>query len=201
MGLCARNRFFPTGKSIFLIAGLISLLPVLCPMEGFTAEPAVTSTVTARALLLAGQNLVEKTHYLEALDLFEEARDMLEASGQEQSREYADLLSVMAQTKIKGRMYQNFPAAYVKSALPDIQTANRLRERISEIPPQQMADGYYLEGFIHKKFFMRLEQARKCFEKAITVYPGLAAAKRELSELTAPKLKDRGEKKGKPSEQ
>ncbi|MEW6114171.1 MAG: hypothetical protein AB1664_18705 [Thermodesulfobacteriota bacterium] len=201
MSLWALNRCFPTSKSICTVVWLVSLLSALCPMEGFTAEPAPKAAVTARALLVAGQSLVEKTHYLEALDLFEEARDILEVSGQEQSREYADVLSAMAQTKIKGRLYQNFPAAYVKNALPDIQTANKLRERISEIPPQQMADGYYLEGFIHKKFFLRQDPARKCFIKAITVYPGHVPAKRELSELKAPKPADRGEEKGKPSDQ
>ncbi|MBM4326649.1 MAG: hypothetical protein FJ118_05725 [Deltaproteobacteria bacterium] len=199
MNLCGRSRFFPSGKSICAVTGLVSFLLTLCLTEGRATEPATTSSVTARALLHAGQNLAEKTHYLEALDLFEEARDLLDAAGQDQSREYADLLFAVAQTKIKGRLYQNFPAAYVKSALPDIQTANKLRERISEIPPQQMADGYYLEGFIHKKFFMRKEHARVCFTKAVSVYPGAVAAKRELSELKAPKPADRGEPKSKPS--
>jgi hypothetical protein len=88
-----------------------------------------------------------------------------------------------AEAKIKGRLHQSFPASYVKTALEDIQTANRIREGVSGMLPQKLAEGYYLEGIIHKRFFMRKRQAVSCFVKAVTIDPGSVAAKRELSEL------------------
>jgi tetratricopeptide (TPR) repeat protein len=139
--------------------------------------------ITARKLFQAGQRVAESTHYLEALDLFEEARDILEENGHSRTRVYSDLLYAIAQTKVKGRLHQNFAASYVKSALADIKASNRLRERLSGVIPQQLADGYYLEGFIHKRFFMRKLEAKGLFERAIRVFPGHVAAKRELSGL------------------
>ena len=135
-------------------------------------------------LLKAGQELAENSHYLEALDLLEEARDILENNGPPQSSIYADVLFTIAQTKIKGRLHQNFSAYYVKTALQDIQTANKLRERLPDIVPQRLAEGYFLEGYIQKRFFMRNNQAMACFSKAVNIDPGLAPAKRELSELS-----------------
>lgn len=152
---------------------------VSAPAVGW-AEPA---EITAERLYRAGLTLVEKTQYLEALDLLSEAGDLLEASGNQQSRAYGDVLSALAQTKIKGRLHQNFPSSYVKSALKDIQASNKLREKLPDVLPQQLAEGYYLEGFIHKKFFMRREKALSCLVKAVNIDPGFAAAKRELSEL------------------
>lgn len=139
--------------------------------------------VTADKLLSAGQLLSERTHYLEALDLLEEAKDMLETSGAKQTAMYAEVLYDLAQTKIKARNLQGFPAYYVKTALQDIQAANKLREKLSDVLPQKMAEGYYLEGYVHKKFFMRKDVARTCFEKAKKIDPGFAPALRELSEL------------------
>jgi tetratricopeptide (TPR) repeat protein len=130
-----------------------------------------------------GRSLVERTHYLEALDLLDEARDYLEVSGSDQPELYADILYELARAKIKARLYQNFPAYYVKTALEDIQASNRIRERLDKTVPQKLADGYYLEGFVHKKFFMRREQAEINFLKALKIDPGSVAAKRELSEL------------------
>jgi hypothetical protein len=85
--------------------------------------------------------------------------------------------------KIKGRVHQGFPAAYVKSALKDVQACNNLREKTPGVLPQQLAESYFLEGYILKRFFMRNEEARSCFEKAVSIDPGSSAAKRELSEL------------------
>lgn len=141
--------------------------------------------VRAEKLYKAGLDLVQRTHYLEALDLFGEARDLLDYSGQERTRLYGDILFSLAETKIKGRLHQGFPASYVKSALKDVQAANKLREKLTDILPQQLGAGYYLEGFIHKKFFMRKEKALACFVKAVNIDPGSTAAKRELSELVA----------------
>ncbi len=139
--------------------------------------------VTAEKLLSAGQLLMERTHYLEALDLLDEAKDMLEASRMNQTPLYAEVLYTLAETKIKARNLQGFPAHYVKTALQDIQGANKLREKLSGVLPQKMAEGYYLEGYIHKKFFMRKREACRYLKKAETVDPGHAMAKRDLSEL------------------
>lgn len=153
---------------------------VLLPLTGGAAEPP---DVRAEALLRVGRTLAERTHYLEALDLLSEARLLLESSGDTQTRIYGDILFAMAQTKIKGRLHQGFAASYVKSAFKDVQAANRLREKLPDILPQQLAAGYFLEGFIHKKFFARKKKALSCFLKAVNIDPGNSAAKRELSEL------------------
>ena len=58
-----------------------------------------------------------------------------------------------------------------------------LVEKLPDILPQQLAAGYFLEGFIHKKFFARKKKALSCFLKAVNIDPGNSAAKRELSEL------------------
>jgi len=136
-------------------------------------------------LLNVGKMLVQRTHYLEALDLLEEARDSLDVTGSDRPELYADILYELAGAKIKARLYQNFPAYYVKTALDDIQASNRIRERSDKTAPQKLANGYYLEGFIHKKFFMRREQAETNFLKALKIDPGSVGAKRELSELIA----------------
>ncbi|MBI4962589.1 MAG: hypothetical protein HY913_04870 [Desulfomonile tiedjei] len=137
----------------------------------------------AAKLLGTGQALAEKTQYLEALDLLQEARDILEGPGSKNPGILGDVLFALAQTKIKARLHQSFPAHYVKTALEDVQAANRLREKLPGILPQKLAEGYYLEGFIHKKFFMRRNKALACFLKAVNIDPGATAAKRELSEL------------------
>ena len=137
----------------------------------------------AAKLLSTGQTLAVKTHYLEALDLLQEARDLLEGPGVKNVGVLGDVLFALAQTKIKARLHQGFPAHYVKTALEDVQAANRLREKLPGVLPQKLAEGYYLEGFIHKKFFMRREKALSCLVKAVNIDPGFAAAKRELSEL------------------
>ena len=160
----------------WLVLGALVLLPSLSHASD---QPAIT----ADKLLKTGQLLMEKTHYLEALDLLEEAKDMLSASGKNQTAMYAEVLYSLAQTKIKARNHQDFPAYYVKTALQDIQAANKLRERLADVLPQKLAEGYYLEGYIHKKFFMRKNAARLCFKKAMTIDPGSASAKRELNEL------------------
>jgi hypothetical protein len=139
--------------------------------------------VQARKLMEFGTTLATNTRYLEALDLLEEARDILDQSGATHSELYADTLFALAQTKIKARIHQEFPASYVKSALEDVQTANRVRENLPKVLPQKLAEGYFLEGYIQKKFFMRNPQAEAAFERTIKVDPGHAAAKRELSEL------------------
>ncbi|MFH0960093.1 MAG: hypothetical protein V1897_15480 [Pseudomonadota bacterium] len=141
-------------------------------------------------LLSAARELVERTHYLEALDLLEEARDTLDVSGQDSPELYADTLYELARAKIKARLYQNFPAYYVKTALEDIQASNRIRERLDRASPQKLADGYYLEGFIQKRFFMRREQAEINFLKALKIDPASVAAKRELSELVSSQDKE-----------
>jgi tetratricopeptide (TPR) repeat protein len=157
----------------------IAVLMAIPCLSQANDQPAVT----ADKLLSAGQSLSERTHYLEALDLLEEAKDMLETSGAKPTAMYAEVLYDLAQTKIKARNLQGFPAYYVKTALQDIQSANKLRERLSDVLPQKMAEGYYLEGYIHKKFFMRKDAARTCFEKAKKIDPGFAPALRELYEL------------------
>ncbi len=139
--------------------------------------------ISADKLLSTGQLLTERTHYLEALDLLEEAKDMLDASGGNHTAMYADVLYSLAETKIKARNLQDFPAYYVKTALQEVQAANKLREKLSDVLPQKLAEGYYLEGYIHKKFFMRKREACIYLKKAKTIDPGNVATKRELSEL------------------
>ena len=139
----------------------------------------------AEKLLKTGLFLADNTHYLEALDLLEKARDTLDASGGDTSGLYADVMFALAQTKIKARLHQDFPANYVKTALQDVQSANKVREKIGGVLPQKLAEGYYLEGYIHKRFFMRKSAARACFVRAVNIDPGSGAAKRELSELMA----------------
>ncbi len=73
----------------------------------------------------------------------------------------------------------------MKTALEDVQASNRIRERLDRTIPQKLADGYYLEGFIQKKFFMRKDQAEINFLKALKIDPASVAAKRELSELVS----------------
>jgi tetratricopeptide (TPR) repeat protein len=147
--------------------------------KGPTPESLVTK------LLSVAHELVQRTHYLEALDLLEEARDTLDSSGADHPELYADTLYELARAKIKARLYQNFPAYYVKTALEDVQASNRIRERLDKSIPQELADGYYLEGFIQKKFFMRREQAKTNFLKALKIDPASVAARRELSELVS----------------
>ncbi|HMK36094.1 MAG TPA: hypothetical protein VK463_13560 [Desulfomonilaceae bacterium] len=143
------------------------------------------ASIEAEKLLKLGQELSERAHYLEALDLLEEARDMLDASAATDSGLYGDVLFSLAKSKIKGRIHQDFPAYYVKTALQDVQAANKLREKLTGTLPQKLAEGYYLEGYIHKRFFMRNSLALECFVKAKNIDPGAVAAKRELSELEA----------------
>jgi len=137
----------------------------------------------AKSLLNTAAILVDRTHYLEALDLLEEAKDMLDRDGKNQTALYGDVLYALAEAKIKGRLYQSFCAYYVKTALEDVQAANRIRERIGRILPQKLAQGYYLEGFIHKRFFRDKVKAESCFMKAVSIDSSSAAAKREWSEL------------------
>lgn len=141
--------------------------------------------ITAERLLETGKMVEERSHYIEALDLFNEARSLLEREGRRDSSVYADVMFMSAQTKIKARLHQSFPASYVKTALEEVQAANKIREGITGVLPQKLAEGYYLEGMIHKRFFMRTAQAQSCFVKAVTIDPGCVAAKRELSELVA----------------
>ncbi len=63
----------------------------------------------------------------------EKARDIVEASGGDNSALYADVLFALAQTKIKARLHQDFPANYVKTALQDVQSANKVREKIGGV--------------------------------------------------------------------
>lgn len=157
-------------------------MAVLLPVSSLghaDEQPAITTD----RLLGTGQLLTGKAHYLEALDLLEEAKDMLEASGRNDTATYAEVLYTLAETKIKARNLQDFPAYYVKAALQDVQAANKLREKLSDVLPQKLAEGYYLEGYIHKKFFMRKREACIYLKKAKTIDPGHVAAKRELSEL------------------
>lgn len=159
----------------------------LLTAQNYATSLAQSPEPQAIKLLQAGQGLAEKTHYLEALDLLQEARDVVEASGAQQTPLYADVLYTLAQTKIRGRLHQEFPAHYVKTALDDVQLANKLREQLSGILPQKLAQGYFLEGYIHKKFFLRRNEALACLRRAVSMDPGSAAAKRELFELEATK--------------
>lgn len=154
----------------------------------FVALPSLlfggdVQSVQTEKLLKIGQELSEKTHYLEALDVLNEARDALEAQGATQSDLYGDVLYALAEAKLKGRLHQRFPAQYVKTALKDVQAANKLRERLPSIVPRKLAEGYFVEGYVQKAFFKRNREARLCFEKALSADAGFAAAKRELGEL------------------
>ncbi len=155
-------------------------LVLISPGFGNSAD---TGAVLAEKLFNTGITLSDRTDYLEALDVLSEAQDALDSSGLNESALYADVLYTLAQTKIKARIHQNFPAFYVKSALQEVQASNKLKEKIRGILPQKLAEGYYLEGYIHKKFFMRTNVALTCFTKAVSIDPGFVAAKRELSEL------------------
>ncbi len=159
------------------------------------AQMAVSSDNLASRLFATGKALSERSYYLEALDSLDEARDLLEETGLVAMPLYSDVLHELAKTKIKGRLHQNFPANYVKTALDDIQLCNRVREKLVETLPQNLAEGYFLEGYIHKKFFMRMDQAHANFLKALRVDPASVAAKRELSELiSSQESKDTQEK-------
>jgi hypothetical protein len=178
---------FPRGR-YFVLVGWCLVIAALAPLLS-VARANDQPALTADKLLSTGQLLTERTHYLEALDLLEEAKVMLEASGRNHTAMYGEVLYALAETKIKARNLQDFPAYYVKSALQDVQAANKLREKLSDVLPQKLAEGYYLEGYIHKKFFMRKREARTYLRKAVTIDPGHAAAKRELSELEADEQK------------
>lgn len=169
---CGKLHFFV--KAIVVVFFLTSL---------GHAQVQVSSDVQASKLFNIGKALSERSHYLESLDPFEEAREILETSGMDNTALYSDVLHEMAKTKIKARLHQNFPAQYVRTALEDVQISNRVREKLSGVLPQSLAEGYYLEGYIHKKFFMRMDQAHASFLKALRVDPASVAAKRELSEL------------------
>lgn len=170
----------PLSQRITRFYYLLTIAVLLFPSGGGAAE---ASAIGPEKLLQTGQELVDKTHYLEALDLLEEARDILDNNGSPRGSIYADVLFTLAQAKIKARLHQNFSAYYVKTALHNIQTANKLRERLPDAAPQRLAEGLFLEGYIQKRFFLRTKQAMACFSKALKIYPGLAPAKRELAEL------------------
>jgi hypothetical protein len=159
------------------------ILLTFCAADAPAAGPNGAPELGAEQFLQKGIALADQTYYLEALDLLEEAREMLNVAGQTNGGLYADVLFALAQTKIKARLHQNFPALYVKTALVDVQQANRIREKIPGILPQKLAESYFLEGFIQKRFFMRIDVAASLFRKAISIEPHAAAAKRELSEL------------------
>jgi tetratricopeptide (TPR) repeat protein len=173
------DKFVPRRRQSWFqwfILGIVLAIPLLVG----AAEPG---GIGADKLLKTAEELADMTRYLEALDLLEEARGILESDALPQTALYGDVLFSLAHTKIKGRLHQNFSAYYVKSALQDVQAANKLREKLPNILPQRLAAGYYLEGLIQKRFFMRTDQAEACFLRAVSVDPGAAAAKRELSEL------------------
>lgn len=176
---------------------IFAVLAILCALQVFvaSAQSIASSEVQASRLFVTGKSLAERAFYLESLDMFEEARDILEAAGLVGIGLYSDVLHEMAKSKIKGRIHQNFPAQYVKTALEDVQISNRVREKLVNPLPQNLAEGYYLEGYIHKKFFMRMDQAQTNFQKALRVDPASVAAKRELSELiSSQEIKDSKEK-------
>lgn len=164
---------------------LLCLIAAITMGQIAAGVPAHAVEPQASKLLQTGQVLAEKTHYLEALDLLNEAREIAEASDKQQTGFYADILYALAQTKIRGRLHQQFPAYYVKTALEDVQAANKVREAIPGILPQKLAEGYFLEGFVQKKFFLRRNEARACLEKAKNLDPGSAAVRRELFDLEA----------------
>lgn len=144
---------------------------------------AQVDIVLVRNLYRTGLELSNNTRYLEAIDLFQEAKALIENAEGDHKLFHADVLYSEAEAKIKARIHQGFPAIYVKSALKDVQAANRLRESAGVALPLKLAEGYYLEGYIHKRFFMRVKQARELFKRCIKLDPGHSAAKRELSEV------------------
>ena len=168
-----------------LLAFLTTIL--LIPASAMAAQ---SPDILVKRLLKTGRTLAEGTHYLEALDQLGEARDMLELSGKTRSRVYGDVLYAIAETKIRGRIHQRFSASYVKSALEDVRACNRLRERLPNILPQQLAQSYYLEGVIDKRYFHRFDEACSLLRKSVDMDPANAAAKRELSELIGRGCKD-----------
>lgn len=170
-------------SALALGAGMVLIAALLTVLACARAGASESADLKARSLFKTGTDLSEKTDYLEALEMFEEARHLLDRAGQNETLLYADVLFALAQTKIKGRLHQNFPASYVKAALEDVQAANKLREKLPRVAAQSLAEGYFLEGYIHKKFFMRTKQAESCFVKCVKVDPGNAAAKRELSDV------------------
>ncbi|MBI5572421.1 MAG: hypothetical protein HY914_20935 [Desulfomonile tiedjei] len=175
LAFLSRWRWCLTGLWLGWVLALGTCLPV--------AHAADMGVVQAEKLLRVGQELSDKTNYLEALDLMEEARLTLEAAQAAETGLYGDTLFAIAETKIKGRLHQGFPAQYVKTALKDIRAANKLREMLRDVLPQKLGEGYYLEGYVLKKFFLRNREAIVCFRKAVKADPSNAAAKRELSEL------------------
>lgn len=183
-----RNRWPVVGhyfRFMPLIAVMVLMLGAAIVADAATPRP--------EKLLRAGLELSEKTHYLEALDLLEEARDTLEAENVTQTALYGDVLYALAETRIKGRLHQSFPAQYVKFALKEVQLANKVRERLHDLPPRKFAEGFFVEGYIQKKFFKRISEAIACLEKAVSIDPGFAAAKRELGELVLSKEPQKGE--------
>jgi len=177
------NRILKKKIMVSVAAAWLVVAAITVPPQPIAAAEPIEERVAA--LLRAGVALAANTYYLEALDHLNEARDLLETSRENQTRLFGDILFAIAQVKIKGRLHQGFPAAYVKSALKDVQACNNLREKIPGVLPQQLAESYYLEGYILKRFFMRNEEALSCFVKAVSIDPGSSAAKRELSELMA----------------
>jgi hypothetical protein len=164
---------------------LTRLLLILASVVIVAAQVSA-QTHPPELMLRMAETLVKKTHYLEALDVLNEARDHIEELGATQNSLYADLLHCMAQAKIMGRLHQGFPAFYVKTALEDIQAANKLRENLPGTLPQRLSEGYFLEGYIHWNYFRRRNQAMALYVRAISLDSGNSAAKRALSELITP---------------
>jgi hypothetical protein len=172
-------NFRRTGAFLWAVSVLIAVVGYVAGVAG--ASEAIQAR--SEKLLKEGRELSDKQFYMEALDILVEARDFMEASEDKENRIYAEILFIMAQTKIKARLLRNFPAYYVKTALEDVKTSNRILDRLPGVLPQKIAQGYFLEGFIQKKFFMRRDKAIYCFNRAVSADPGFSAAKRELSEL------------------
>ncbi len=181
----------PAMQSLWLVV----VLGAIGPSSAWGQTPDL---VKADRFLQAGMALSEKTHYLEALDLLDDARMLIEKVGNQNSPLYADVLFALALTKIKGRIHQDFPAFYVKSARKDIEDSNRLRGKLPGVLPQKLAEGLYLEGTIHQRFFKGERKAHDCFSRCVEVDPGNAACKRELSPLIpgAPTKTDGGAESG-----
>lgn len=186
--LLKRSSWFLRGQCVLLL--LTAVMVALVP--GWVAA-ANASAVQAENLLRVGLELSEKTHYLEALDLLEEARDILDDEGITRTAIYGDVLYALAETRIKGRLHQSFPAQYVKLALKEVQQANKVRERLRDLPPRKFAEGYFVEGYIQKRFFKRTDEALVSLERAVSIDPGFAAAKRELGELILSRAPKKGE--------
>ncbi|MEW6348230.1 MAG: hypothetical protein AB1646_04160 [Thermodesulfobacteriota bacterium] len=189
------NLRFPRRWRYALIVAA-ALTGALC--SSVIARGQEQETVKAERLLKAGTSLADQTHYLEALDLLDEARTLLEKVGDAKSAPYADVLFALAQAKIKGRLHQGFPSGYVKAARDDIQTANRLREKLPRVLPQKLAEGLYLEGYVLQRFFRQADEARSCFSRCVEVDPGHAACKRELSAVLPGKEDGRSPKDTEP---